>query len=102
MAEYIERETAKAKIREKFKFVPARIEINEVLNSIPAADVRPVVRGKWENTGSDVWKCSACGYGIMPWNAGVNFCPNCGAKMQNSLEKVEANSKKSLGKVEGF
>ena len=38
MAEYIERETAKAKIREKFKFVPARIEINEVLNSIPAAD----------------------------------------------------------------
>lgn len=43
MAEYIERETAKAKIREKFKFVPARIEINEVLNSIPAADVRPVV-----------------------------------------------------------
>ena len=42
MAEYIERETAKAKIREKFKFVPARIEINEVLNSIPAADVRPV------------------------------------------------------------
>lgn len=45
MAEYIERETAKAKIREKFKFVPARIEINEVLNSIPAADVRPVPEG---------------------------------------------------------
>lgn len=43
MAEYIDREVAKAKIREKFKFVPARIEINEVLNSIPAADVRPVV-----------------------------------------------------------
>lgn len=43
MAEYIDREEAKAKIREKFKYVPARIEINEVLNSIPAADVRPVV-----------------------------------------------------------
>lgn len=49
---------------------------------ITAADVRPVVRGKWENTGSDVWKCSSCGYGIMPWNAGVNYCPNCGADMR--------------------
>lgn len=49
---------------------------------IPVADVRPVKRGKWENTGSDVWKCSACGYGIMPWNAGVNCCPNCGADMR--------------------
>ena len=38
--------------------------------------------GKWENTGSDVWQCSQCGYGIMPWNAGVNFCPNCGADMR--------------------
>ena len=43
MAEYIGREEAKAKIREKFKFVPARIEINEALNSIPAADVWEVV-----------------------------------------------------------
>lgn len=55
--------------------------ISEIIE-LPAADVRPVVRGQWENTGSDVWKCSACGYGIMPWNAGVNFCPNCGADMR--------------------
>ena len=54
------------------------------LEAVPAADVRTVVRGKWENIGSDVWKCSSCGYGIMPWNAGVNFCPNCGAVMEES------------------
>lgn len=83
MAEYIERETAKAKIREKFKFVPARIEINEVLNSIPAADVRPMVLGEWtridyEPHGHD-YKCSACGWkNDMP----THFCPNCGADMR--------------------
>ena len=59
---------------------------NSHFEAVPAADVRPVVRGKWENTGSDVWKCSACGYGIMPWNAGVNFCPNCGAVMEVSSD----------------
>ena len=60
------------------KTVPA------VFDTAPTADVRPVVRGEWKNTGGDVWKCSACGYGIMPWNAGVNFCPNCGAVMEES------------------
>ena len=94
MAEYIERETAKAKIREKFKFVPARIEINEVLNSIPAADVRPVVRGKWELSDDLCWHtCSECGadidvsVGLLCYvdNEEVcthNFCPNCGADMR--------------------
>ena len=72
------------------------------LKEIPAADVRPVVLGEWtridyEPHGHD-YKCSACGWkNDMP----THFCPNCGAKMQNSLEKVEANSKKSLEKVEG-
>ncbi len=58
------------------------LNVLEYLDEVPAADFQPVVRGKWENTGSDVWKCSACGYGIMPWNAGVNYCPNCGADMR--------------------
>lgn len=52
------------------------------VKELPNADVRPVVHGEWENAGSDVWKCSRCGYGIMPWNAGVNYCPNCGADMK--------------------
>lgn len=52
------------------------------LQSIPAADVQPVVRGKWDHLGGGEWRCSQCGYGIMPWNAGQNFCPNCGADMR--------------------
>ena len=82
MAEFIDREVAKAKIREKFKFVPARIEINEVLNSIPRADVRPVVRGKWIDHQEGRWiyaKCSECG---TVHDVRSNFCPNCGADMR--------------------
>lgn len=53
---------------------------------IPAADVRPVVRGKWEQTKDEFGiynKCSACGkeYYCGPI-APFNFCPNCGADMR--------------------
>ena len=82
MADYIEREAA----IKGCTFGRTSLGLVDDLRRLPAADVRPVVRGKWENTGSDVWKCSACGYGIMPWNAGVNFCPNCGAVMEVSSD----------------
>ncbi len=86
MTECIERETAKAKIREKFKFVPARIEINEVLNSIPAADVRPVVKAEWLPFGKRgiygmMYACSFC---HAKYDGKTNFCPNCGAEMEES------------------
>lgn len=58
------------------------LNVLEYLDEAPAADFRPVVRGKWEHFGSDVFRCSKCGYGIQPWNIGVNFCPNCGADMR--------------------
>lgn len=54
----------------------------DYINSLPAAEVRPVVRGEWESTGGGTWRCSQCGYGVMPWNAGQNFCPHCGADMR--------------------
>jgi len=92
MYEFIDREVAKAKIREKFKFVPARIEINEILNSIPAADVRPVKRGKWINdhngkysSSGDNYFCSACkdpSLRAFGKPARTNYCPNCGADMR--------------------
>jgi rubrerythrin len=55
----------------------------EKLKQIPAADVRPVVRGTWtrvdyEPCGHD-YICSECGcMSDGPWN----FCPNCGADMR--------------------
>lgn len=44
MADYISREAAKQRIRDSFPDLAHRCEINAILNSIPAADVRPVVQ----------------------------------------------------------
>ena len=50
----------------------------EFLNSIPAADVRPVVRGKWIKIKYRSI-CRDCSFrGFASWN----FCPNCGADMR--------------------
>lgn len=52
----------------------------------PAADVRPVVRGRWlhetEIEGHACGECSAC-HKIRVID---NFCPNCGADMRGGDE----------------
>ena len=48
------------------------------LSSIPPADVRPVVRGRWEDCSSG-WMCSMCAWTQIRES---NFCPNCGADMR--------------------
>ena len=60
------------------------------LPTIPAAEVRPVVHGKWIEahaiSGHDFRRCSECGtyiesvYFANDYN--VNFCPCCGADMR--------------------
>ena len=80
MAEYIEREAAKQAV---VKAVGARHSPFNAIVMLPAADVRPVVRGKW--TRGDMptyggYKCSACGGNTVHYKA--NFCPNCGADMR--------------------
>lgn len=73
----------------------------ERLKAIPAADVRPVVRGRWEwdddgmDWGIGSWRCSQCHTrpettwqtmkDIIPlqW-CGSKFCPNCGADMRGT------------------
>lgn len=66
-----------------------------VLNRLPAADVAPVVHGRW-TTPRAIIECSKCGFGMFPdgyfFEFGEcvhanesqyrpNFCPNSGAKM---------------------
>jgi DNA-directed RNA polymerase subunit RPC12/RpoP len=66
--------------------------IRSRLESLPAADVAPVRHGRWIDLREDdmdyEWKCSSCGetFGmahedISPYDVGLNYCPNCGAKM---------------------
>lgn len=52
------------------------------IESIPAADVAPVVHGRWVDAGRGIKACSNCNHGIKEHMACVNhYCPNCGARM---------------------
>lgn len=52
-------------------------DVESIVSEIPAADVRPVVRGRWRWVGQDQWndcyECSQCGK-MNTDNS--NFCPN--------------------------
>ena len=56
-----------------------------LMNAVSAADVAPVVHGHWENG----CQCSVCGDRHGPYNshhkAYYNYCPNCGAKMDEEV-----------------
>ena len=88
MAEYIKRKAV-------IELITRRYENPEIctqeINSIPAADVVPVVHGRWDDSGrytfpggSTAVRCTNCGcaltvseYHLNNWN----YCPVCGAKM---------------------
>ena len=59
-----------------------RLIENEVINKLPLIQLRT---GKWIDTGSNEewyareYKCSECGDTML---GDANFCPNCGAKME--------------------
>lgn len=87
MAEYIKREAV-------IDLITHRYENSEIctqeLNSIPAADVAPVVHGRWEN-GNPI--CPVCGEDkFKDLDADIwcdwqpDFCPNCGAKMDEGAD----------------
>lgn len=93
MADYIEREAARLAVMRA-----GYIEnILPTLEAVPAADVAPVVHGRWIDAyGEDTvgmvngvpWSdctCSVCGEhltGSGEYPAKGNYCPNCGAKME--------------------
>lgn len=65
------------------------------LEQLPAADVAPVVHGRWEyipqtlNTLSKL-RCSFCGWWSLDpsIDGAYNYCPNCGAKMDGGAENA--------------
>ena len=96
MAEYIKREAAIRVVNGKNSLTMTRSGLINSINSIPAADVAPVVHGRWIqkkewHLGRWVawFECSECGehddnsdmYEIMPFCNLSNYCPGCGAKM---------------------
>ena len=55
----------------------------------PTADVVEVKHGEWKKHGYK-WECSICRMRInldgTPVQNGLNYCPNCGAKMEGGVE----------------
>jgi hypothetical protein len=121
--EFVSRETAKTLIHDRaiemaLNNVGFKADASDILehiskrsmdwiDSIPPADVRPVVRGRWiwDENGMDwglgAWICSQCRHrpettwqtmsDIIPlrWS-GSHFCPNCGAEMSDSQTLEDA------------
>ena len=92
MSEYIKRENVLAKIDEFAKRNIAHgfpvdvfdIEMmKKMVEKLPAADVAPVVHGHWirQDESFTRFKCSNPECGIENCNGFENYCPNCGAKM---------------------
>ena len=57
----------------------------KIANALPKADVKEVVHGKWINDG-DTLICNKCGtaYEHPIFHSGWNYCPDCGAIMDES------------------
>lgn len=98
MGEYISRKVAIAYIREQSEecqkafeelggesgiYADAYNDLAEDFYSIPAADVAPVVHGRWiYDKKAQRPYCSVCkGYFYGATNSPMSYCPNCGAKM---------------------
>lgn len=83
MAEYIEREA----FIEAVKDIPMWGSVAAMLaDSIPAADVAPVVHAQWIEDGSGIIICPECkrGYNLIAkYN---HYCPHCGAKMDGGAD----------------
>ena len=108
MDEYIKREAAIAALDEfrlnqtvsKYATVmqcrAARDAISraiKVLESLPAADVEPLKRGRWieqeKYTFGVMYDCSLCGNRILDNGHSWNYCPNCGARMVEEADHAK-------------
>lgn len=94
MDDYIKREQALKLIESAGAWGWSNIILYDEMQALPAADVAPVVHGRWETNADDEeeikdFTCSACKYQlcdidtsvIVPGENDFYFCPNCGATM---------------------
>ena len=90
MAEYIEREAALRVVSGQSSLTMTRSSLIDSIGKLPAADVAPVVHGRWVVRFDGPYKrrrcyCSHCGkhngVGGIAQNQEKPYCPNCGAKM---------------------
>ena len=109
MAEYIEREALKSKLKNMEATSPNKVYQNamedmiyyfipKIIDEIPSADVAPVRHGYWYNRGGR-FRCSVCDNkallkdigGTGGWSHEYEqqkspYCPNCGARMDGKIQ----------------
>jgi hypothetical protein len=83
MGEYIERRTA---IEHLNVWCGGCGSAVECILAEPAADVAPVVHGRWIEDGSLIITCSECKRGYNLIAKYTHYCPNCGAKMDGGAD----------------
>lgn len=103
MAEYIEREAlVRQIICNMAEFIGAPDDVQKhdeqcnyaisMIENTPAANVAPVVYGRWAHLGGDEWCCSVCGFVITTegsWDKPAKkYCEDCGAKMEGCAENA--------------
>lgn len=94
MAEYITKEALKERFTKRLVWLKRDIHDKyseglydgceydaHLIDEIPAADVAPVVHGRWIATHDEFCSCSLCKYPVHAAWSQTNYCPNCGAKM---------------------
>lgn len=108
MAEYIEREAAMNvlvllawqdfNLSDSFQtYLDALKDADIQFRSLPAADVKPVVRGEWRHKKNKNWQgggvtyCSVCRYGFSDGGYHAveehfRYCPACGADMRGDKD----------------
>ena len=105
MAEYIDRELLKERFRKRLVWLKKDIHDEysgalydcceydtKLIDEIPVVDVAPVVHGRWISKNHHgyewVFVCSNCDYvDGYPFNDRPNYCPNCGARMDEPIEE---------------
>ena len=95
MDEYIRKQDVKDALQEKVfhNLTDEFYGAMQVLDELEPADVVLVVHGRWlpqkeNHEFKEAWmKCSVCGYPVSRWTGNTNFCPSCGAKMDEHEEE---------------
>ena len=114
MAEYIDREVFKKSIEEHYCLPCKEVGkdyngcrcracwVDDMLDEVDcfqsAADVSPVVHGRWvekeKYTFGIMYDCSLCENRILDTGHPWHYCPNCGAKMDEPVgnsDRLEEN-----------
>lgn len=95
MGGYIKRDTAiRAVMAAKWVDGSDGAMAMEIVASPPAADVAPVVHGRWERDADGDWYCTNCDEVVAICESGRErtyrkpYCPNCGAKMDGGADNA--------------